>query len=100
MSDHVVLVARYTVKPGNVDAVLAALERMKPLVKEREPGCIIYHANRSKDDPNSLLLYEEYADQAALEAHTGTPHFQELIVGTIIPLLAKREREFYTPALR
>ena len=100
MADHVVLVARYTVKPGNVEAVLAALERMKPLVRQHEPGCLIYHANRSKDDPNLLLLYEEYADQAALEAHTMTAHFQEIIVGTVIPMLEKREREFYTPALR
>jgi quinol monooxygenase YgiN len=100
MNDRVVLVARYTVKPGNVDVVLAALERMKPLVRQHEPGCLIYHANRSKDDPNSLLLYEEYADQAALEAHTATAHFKEIIVGTVIPLLVRREREFYTPALR
>ena len=100
MAEHVVLVARYTVKPGNVDAVIAALERMKPLVKTLEPGCVTYHANRSKDDPNMLLLYEEYVDQAAVEAHTATPHFKEIILGTVIPMLEKREREFYTPALR
>jgi len=96
----VVLTARYTVKAGNVEAVLAALRRMAPLVRENEPGCITYHVNRANDDPNVLLLYEEYADQAALDAHASSPHFKEIILGTIVPLLERRERELFTPALR
>jgi quinol monooxygenase YgiN len=97
MTATVVLVARYTVKPGNVDAVLAALARMAPLVRQHEPGCLTYRVNRAKDDPNVLLLYEEYADQAALDAHASSSHFKEIILGTVVPLLEKREREFFTP---
>jgi autoinducer 2-degrading protein len=100
VSDHVVLVARYTVKPGNVEAVLDALRRIAPLVRANEPGCLTYQVNRAKDDPNTLLLYEEYVDQAAVDAHAATPHFQEIILGTIVPLLERREREFFTPVLR
>lgn len=100
MSNNVVLVARYTVKPGNTDAVLAELEKMKPLVKANEPGCLTYHVNRAREAPDTLLLYEEYADQAALDAHANTPHFKEIIVGKIIPMLEKREREFFAPAIR
>ena len=100
MSDRVVLVAHYTVKPGNVEAVLDALRRMAPLVRANEPGCTTYQVNRAKDDPNTLLLYEEYVDQAAVDAHAATPHFQEIILGTIVPLLERREREFFTPVLR
>ena len=99
MPDTVVLVARYTVKPGNVDTVLAALARMAPLVRQHEPGCLTYRVNRAKDDPNSLLLYEEYDDQAALDAHASSPYFKEIILETVVPLLNKREREFFTPAL-
>ena len=95
----VVLVARYSVKPGSLDAVLAALTRMAPLVRQHEPGCLTYRVNRANDDPNVLLLYEEYADQAALDAHVASPHFKEIILGTVVPLLNKREREFFTPAL-
>jgi quinol monooxygenase YgiN len=84
------------VKPGNTEAVAAALGRMAPLVKAHEPGCRLYQVSRSTEDPNLLLLYEQYVDQATLEAHRETPHFKEIIEGTIIPLLEKREREFYT----
>ena len=91
----IVLVAMYQVKPGKGDDVAAALQRMAPLVKAEEPGCLLYHANRSMDDPDAFLLYELYADQAALEAHRNTAHFRQLIEGTVVPLLDKRERQFY-----
>jgi quinol monooxygenase YgiN len=96
----VVLVAKYTVKPGQGDAVAAALGRMAPLVKAGEPGCTLYHANRAADNPDLFLLYEHYVDQAALAAHRETPHFKEIIEGTIVPLLDKREREIYTSVVR
>jgi quinol monooxygenase YgiN len=96
----VVLVAKYTVKPGQGDAVAAALARMAPLVKAGEPGCTLYHANRAADNPDFFMLYEHYVDQAALAAHRETPHFKEIIEGTIVPLLDKRERELYTSVVR
>jgi autoinducer 2-degrading protein len=92
----IVLVAKYTVKAGQGDVVEAALKRMAPLVKAGEPGCTLYHANRASDNPDLFLLYEHYRDQAALAAHRETPHFKEIIEGTIVPLLDKRERELYT----
>ena len=91
----IVLTAKYFVKAGHGDKVEAALRRMAPLVKASEPGCKMYHANRSADNPDIFLLYEHYADQAALDAHRNTPHFKEIIEGAIAPLLDKRERELY-----
>jgi quinol monooxygenase YgiN len=79
----IVLVAKYIVKSGQGDAVEAALRRT------------LYHANRAADNPDLFLLYEHYVDQAALAAHRETPHFKEIIEGTIVPLLERRERELY-----
>ena len=95
----VVLTAKYFVKAGRGNEVEAALRRMAPLVKASEPGCVVYHANRAAENPDLFLLYEHYVDQAALEAHRNTPHFKEIIEGTIVPLLDKREREFYQSVL-
>jgi quinol monooxygenase YgiN len=91
----IVLVARYYVKAGQGDTVEAALKKMAPLVKAHEPGCRLYQANRSRENADEFLLYEHYVDQAALEAHRETPHFKEIIEGTIVPLLERRERAFY-----
>jgi len=91
----ITLIARYYVKPGNVEAVLDALRRMAPLVAEQEPGCLIYRVNRSDDDGNLLLLYEEYEDESSFLGHRETPHFKQLIEGTVVPLLERRERELF-----
>ena len=95
----IVLVARYFGKQGQGDAIEAALKRMAPRVAADEPGCKLYHASRSQEDPDFFLLYEHYVDEAALAGHRETPHFKEIIEGTIIPLLEKRERELYTLAV-
>ena len=86
----VALIARYHVKPGHADEVVGPLRRMKPLVEAHEPGCTRYIAHR---DGDLVVLYEQYTDQAALEAHRETPHFAEIIEGEIAPLLERRERE-------
>ena len=86
----VALIARYHVKPGHADAVVDALRRMKPEVEAHEPGCTQYIVHR---DGDLVVLYEQYADPAALQAHRETPHFAEIIEGTVVPLLERRERE-------
>jgi autoinducer 2-degrading protein len=91
----IVLAAYYFGTPGSGDTVAEKLKEMAVHVKASEPGCLLYHANRSVDNPDNFLLYELYADDDALAAHRETPHFKEIIEGTIIPLLEKRERVFY-----
>ncbi|HLI90872.1 MAG TPA: antibiotic biosynthesis monooxygenase family protein [Ktedonobacteraceae bacterium] len=95
----IVLVARYQGKPGQGDAIEAALKKMAPQVAANEPGCKLYQACRSQDNPDLFLLYEQYEDEAALLHHRETPHFQQIIEGAVVPLLEKRERELYTLAV-
>jgi (4S)-4-hydroxy-5-phosphonooxypentane-2,3-dione isomerase len=92
----IVLVARYYARSGHEDAVAEAMERMAAEVKRREPGCALYQVCRSREDARSFLLYEVYADEAALAAHREAPHFKEIVEGQVAPLLEKREREFFT----
>lgn len=91
----IVLIAKYTCKPDTGSKVIETLKQMAPLVKEREPGCKLYHACQSKDNPDYIMLVEHYVDQESIENHRTTPHYQELIAGVIGPLLAKKEVEFY-----
>ena len=95
----IVLVVKYHVKLGQGDAVATALREMAALVQASEPGCTLYHANRSTENPDLFLLYEHYKDQTALQNHRETPHFKAIIEGSIVPLLDKRERELYAPVV-
>ena len=90
----IVLVARYYAKPGTGDKVEAALREMIPLARQ-EQGCVLYYVNRSRENPDEFLLYEQYEDEAALMAHRETPHYKRLIEGVILPLLERRERELF-----
>jgi quinol monooxygenase YgiN len=91
-----VLAVTWVAKPGHEERVAAILRTMAPLARA-EPGCLHYHPNQARDDPRRFFLYEEYADEAALQAHGETEHFKRLVLGEALPLLERRERLLYTP---
>ena len=79
---------------GEEEHVRVLLEEILPLVRA-EPGCLMYIAHRSPEDPRTFFLYEQYVDQAAVLAHRETEHFQELVLGEVVPLLESRIRIEY-----
>ncbi len=90
----IVLVATYVAREGEGEAIEAALREMIRHTRQ-EPGCLTYTVQRSTEDPRKYLLYEQYADQAALDAHSNADHFQKYVLGEIRPRLESRVREFY-----
>ncbi|HEV2619495.1 MAG TPA: putative quinol monooxygenase [Acidobacteriaceae bacterium] len=42
-----------------------------------EPGCVNYIAHFVEGEPAMVLIYEQYVDEAAVEFHRTTPHFQQ-----------------------
>jgi quinol monooxygenase YgiN len=85
-----VVIARYRVRPGRGDEV-AALLGPHIAATRAEPGCLAFLVNRSMDDGDRFVLYEQYADEAAFQAHRVSPHFREIIDGRVVPLLDERE---------
>jgi quinol monooxygenase YgiN len=77
--------------------VEALLLEMMAAVRGNEPGCLLYRPTRSPSDRDMFLLYEEYRDQEAFDAHLLTPHFSRLIEGKVSPLLLERVREIMVP---
>jgi quinol monooxygenase YgiN len=73
-------------------AQLASLSRL-------ETGCHGFEAARSNDDPRVFVLYEQWADQAALDTHYATEHFQRLGVNGIRPLAESRLAHKCTPLI-
>lgn len=73
---RVVLHVRFDVRPEFRDTLLALLEDVAH-GSRREPGCLRYDISLPADEPNSIVLWEEYVDQAALDAHMAAPHLVE-----------------------
>ena len=71
------IVAEATAKPGRADALRAALLAMIP-PSVAEPGCVSYELHEDRAEPGHFIFVERWADAAAFQFHTTTPHFREL----------------------
>ncbi|MES0824298.1 putative quinol monooxygenase [Ruegeria sp. SCP11] len=61
------------IAPEGVEKAAKAAQRM---VAEtvKEPGCLVYEFSQILGHPNRFRVYEEWQDQAALEAHFNATH--------------------------
>nr|WP_314491282.1 antibiotic biosynthesis monooxygenase [uncultured Chryseobacterium sp.] len=57
----------------------------------REIGNLFYKIHQSQTDRNTLILFEGYEDETALEFHRNSEHYQNLVVKEVVPLLENRE---------
>jgi quinol monooxygenase YgiN len=74
-----VLIAKWTAKEG----------------EEAEPGCLMWQLHRDPENSRVFVVYEQYVDTAALEAHGASEHFRRYALEDAIPRLESRERAFY-----
>jgi quinol monooxygenase YgiN len=61
-----------------------------------EPGCVTYVPHTVDGEPDTIVLYEQWDDQKALEAHRITPHFKNWVVGGLYQLMLERQTENLT----
>ncbi|WP_206244865.1 putative quinol monooxygenase [Novosphingobium terrae] len=80
MSEEIAVVAYLQALEGQGAAVEAVI---RPCVEasRQEAGCRYYTAHTDSTRPGLFVFIERWADQAALDAHTRTEHFQALIAG-------------------
>ncbi len=67
--------AHLRVRPEAVEAFRARLVRHARISTTEEPGCERFDVSQERDDPTLFLLIESYVDEAAFEAHRGSPHY-------------------------
>jgi quinol monooxygenase YgiN len=86
----------YVLKPGTESRAIDLFGKLTAATRS-EPGCRLYQVHRSTADPSRFFIYEQYDDQAALDAHRAAPHFAEYAAGGLFPLLESRSPEIYEP---
>jgi (4S)-4-hydroxy-5-phosphonooxypentane-2,3-dione isomerase len=71
------IVVTFKLKPGSAAAFNPVmLENAEASVRD-EPGCHQFQVLHDEADPDTIVLYEVYDDDAAFEAHKQTPHFEK-----------------------
>jgi len=91
-----ILVVRVTIKAGHEDEVLEPFRKLQEETR-REPGCIEFIVQRSREDSRRYLIYEQYKDQAALDSHRATPHFKQYAANGFYPFVEERQAELFDP---
>jgi quinol monooxygenase YgiN len=74
-------------------AEIAEILRALTLASRQEPGCITYVSHAVYGDPDTVVIYEQYADQEGLEAHQQSAHFKRYAVGGLYQRMRQRDRE-------
>ena len=59
----------------------------------QEPGCVTYVPHWVESDPTTLLIYEQYRDEAAVEHHRASPHFAKFAIGGLYQKMLDRSVE-------
>jgi quinol monooxygenase YgiN len=84
------------VKPGT-EAEVVAMFAPLTAASRQEPGCLMYVAHQHQSDPTRFLVYEQYKDEAALQAHRDSEHFQKYAANGLYRHVVEREAEIYRP---
>ena len=88
------VIARYTVTFGNELEVESLLNQLADATRA-EPGNLSFATYRQLDDERKLVLLERYASLDAFTAHRATSHYNDLVLGQIVPRLDSRVVETF-----
>lgn len=89
MADPVKISAILTVRAGKMPELEALLATLA-VHSRAEPGNLRWDIWHDPSEPPRILLDELYVDQAAADAHRGSPHFQAYVerIGDLAERLA------------
>ena len=92
----VVLAVTWMAKMGRETEVAAIFEQLSA-ESRKEPGCVMYQVHKHKTDARRFFIYEQYKDDAALEAHRAAPHFLQLAKKELPKIANRVEGHLFEP---
>src|SRR4051812_39285086 len=92
--DMLNLLVTYMINPGHEEEAVQLLSHMVAPTRA-EPGNLMYLVHRSVNEPRRFMLYEQYKDQAAFDAHRASEHFQQYITGGIRQIAESRVADVF-----
>ena len=72
------IAVKFAVRPEYVESWVSLMEPFTTATLA-EPGNLFFEWSRSVEQPDTFVLVEGFASQAAGEAHVATAHFQKAI---------------------
>ena len=72
---------------------MAETLRLLAAASRQEPGCVSYIPHLVEGDPDTVLIYEQYRDAAAQDAHRDSEHYKQFAVGGLFQMMKERSVE-------
>ncbi len=91
----IALIVNFWVQPGTEEQTKDYVRVMQENTR-KEPGCRLYVGQQSHDDARHFCFYEQYDDQAALDAHRAAPYFNEYVTRGLNTVIERRQAELFT----
>ena len=92
----VVLAVTWMAKLGHESDVATLFTKLTE-DSRKEPGCVMFQVHRHKTEPRRFFIYEQYKDDAALEAHRAAPHFLQCAKKELPRIADRTEGQLYEP---
>jgi quinol monooxygenase YgiN len=92
----VVLAVTWMAKAGHEAEVTALFQKLTEQSRQ-EPGCTMYQVHRHKTESRRFFIYEQYKDDAALEAHRNATHFLQLARKDLPKIADRVEGHLFEP---
>jgi (4S)-4-hydroxy-5-phosphonooxypentane-2,3-dione isomerase len=92
----VVLAVTWIAKNGK-EADVASLFAKLTEESRKEPGCAMYLVHMHRTERRRFFIYEQYKDDAALEAHRASPHFLQYAKKELPKIADRVEGQLYEP---
>jgi len=92
----IVLIVNFRMKSGKEELAKEYIRKMQQHTR-KEPGCHLYVGHQSLEDPLLFCFYEQYDDQAALDAHRAAPYFADYVTNGLFKLAETRQAVLYEP---
>ncbi|MFZ1135455.1 MAG: putative quinol monooxygenase [Candidatus Korobacteraceae bacterium] len=92
----VVLAVTWVANPGKEAEVANIFEKLEEASRQ-EPGCLMYIVHQHRTDRSRFFIYEQYRNDAALEAHRQSPHFQQYAMTALKDIGERLQGELYVP---
>jgi len=92
----VVLAVTWVAKAGRETEVTTLFAKLTE-ESRKESGCNMYQVHRHKTEPRRFFIYEQYKDDAALEAHRAAPYFLQHVRKDLPKVADRVEGHLYEP---
>lgn len=90
-----VFIATLRIKPGHEAEFERLQAELSELTHANEPDTMVYDIVRSRDNPDTYVVYARFKDEAAFQHHQATPFHDRLVPPILATVAGDMDLKFY-----